>query len=117
MVAVADELDFAKLKLDVVDDWIAEVTALADAVTDKDVVVGTAVEVDGPEVPRGFAESIDVGVEAEGIRLGVELGVVEDAVADGGTGFDVLDAGGVAIGGVLVSGGLAGVDVLDSGGW
>ena len=115
-MAGADELDFAKLKLDIVEDWVAEVMALADAVTDKGEVVGTAVGVDGPEVPRGFDESIDVGVEAEGIRLGVELGVVEDAVADGGTGFDVLDVGGITTGGVLVSGGLAGADVLDSGG-
>ena len=111
-VAEADELDFAKLELDVVEEWVARVMALADAVTDNGVVVCTAVEVDGLEVPRGFAESIDVGVEEEGIRLGVE-----DAVVDGGTGFDVLDVGGIATGGVLVYGGLAGLDVLDGGGW
>ena len=91
--------------------------ALADAVTDKGVVVGTPVEIDGPELPEGYADSIDVGVEAEDIRLGVELGVAEDAVVEGGTGVDVLEVGGTATYGVLVAGGLAGVDVLDSGGW
>ena len=116
-MAEADELDFAKLRLDVLEDWIAGVMTLADAVTEKGVVVDTAVELDGPEVPRGFAKSIDVGVEAEGIRLGVEFGVVEAAVVEGGAGFDVLDVGGITTGGVLVSGGLAGVDVLDNGGW
>ena len=112
-MAEADELDFAKLKLDVAEDWIAEVVALADAVTDKGVVVGTPVEVDRPDVPEGSAEGIDVGVEAEGIRLGV----AEDAVVEEGTGVDVLEVGGITTDGVLVSGGLAGVDVLDSGGW
>ena len=78
-MAEADELDFAKLKLDVGEDWIAEVVALADAVTDNGVVVGTPVEADRPDVDEGSAEGIDVGVEAEGIRVGVELGVAEDA--------------------------------------
>ena len=86
--------------------------ALADAVTDNGVVFGTPVEADGLEDPRGSAESIDVGVEAEGIRLGVEVGVAEDAVVDGGTGVDVLDVGGIATGVELVAGGF-GVDVLD----
>lgn len=98
-MAEADELDLAKLKLDVVEDWIAEVVGLADAVTDKSVV--------GVE-----AEEIGLGVE-----IGVELGVAEDAVVEGGTGVDVLEVGGTATGDVLVAGGLAGVDVLDSGGW
>ena len=87
--------------------------ALADAVTDKGVVVCTPLEVDRPDVPEGSAESIDVGVEVEEIRLGVtEYGVVE-----GGTGVDVLEVGGTATGVVLVAGGLGGLDVLDSGGW
>ena len=107
----ADELDFANVELEVVKDWIAEVMALADAVTDKGIVD------DGPDVPDGFAEYIDVGVEAEEIELGVELGVAEYAVVEGGTGVEVLEGGGTATGDVLVAGGLGGLDVLDSGGW
>ena len=116
-MAEADELDFAKLELDVVEYWIAEVMALADAVTDKGVAIDTPVEIDRTNVPEGFAEYTDVGVEAEEIRLGVELGVAEYAVVEGGIGVDILEVGGTATGDVLVAGGFAGVDVLDSGGW
>ena len=80
------------------------------AVLEGDVMVGAPVEdrlertVGSTEdFSKGFVEVVevgvevdvgvgaDVGVEVRGMRLGVELGVLEEAIVDGGTGGDVLD--------------------------
>ena len=68
-----------------------------------DEVVADAVLGDETE---GVADGVDVGLLARGIRLGVEVGVVDDAVVDESTGvvvldvLDVLDVEGIA-GGVV----------------
>ena len=89
------------------------------AVLEGGVILGTSVEADGLGIPVGEieggavgveaegitlgveTEGSDVGVEAEGTRFGIEVGVVEDGVVGGSTGFDVLDVEDIAAGGVL----------------
>lgn len=75
------------------------------AVLEGGIMVGTSVEADGLDITVGSTEGVDAGidvwVEAEGTRLGVEVGVVEDAgvevgvvednVVDGGTDAALLE--------------------------
>lgn len=89
------------------------------------VIVGTSVEADGLEITvestEGVDVTIDLWVEAEGTRLGVEMGVVEDAgvevgvVEDAGVEVGVVEDAEVEVGVVedaVVDGG-TGAAVLD----
>lgn len=95
-VTEADELDAREPTENAVVDGTTEGLAWDDAaVLDRGVIVGASVEADEldftVEPTEGVDIGIDVWVEAEGTRLGVEVGVVEDAVVDGGTGAAVLE--------------------------
>lgn len=54
------------------------------------VTIGTPVEDHGLETTTGSAEGVDVSVAVEGMRVGVEVSVAEDAVVGGSTGVDIL---------------------------
>ena len=99
-VAEADELDTAEPTDNVVVDWVTGKVVLDEAAAlESGVIVGGSVEDDGLEITVGSSDGVDVGVAAGGIRLGVELGAVEDAVVGGRTEVDVLDVEGMPTGG------------------
>ena len=103
-LAEADELDDAELTDDAVVNLITGEIALDDAaVTEEGVTMGTPEEDRGLEITAGSTEGIDVSSTAEEAKLGVDVGVADEAVVGGGTGVDGLDVGGTAMGGILDS--------------
>lgn len=123
IVTEADKLDTAEPTDNVVLDWVTGKIGLDEAAALKSgVIVGASVEDDGLEITVGSAEGVEVGVAADGIRLRVELGGVDDAVVVGRTEVDVLDfegpptGGELCLTGALVAGGCtAGGAVEESG--
>ena len=115
IVTEADKLEAAEPTDNVVLDEVTGKIALDEAAALKSgVIVGASVEDDGLEITVGSAKGVDVGVAADGIRLRVELGGVEDAVVGGRTEVDGIRLR-VELGGVedAVVGGRTEVDVLD----
>ena len=109
-VAEVDILYLAEVRDNTVVGGDAEDVAWDDVVAlEGGVVVGTGVEADELEIFVGTTEDVsggvsevfdvDVDVVTRGILLEVELGLVEDAVVDGGTEVELLDVDGVTTGG------------------
>lgn len=100
-VAEADELDGTELTNDAVVDWAKGEIALDDAaVTEGGIAVDTPVEDPGLEIK---VEGVDFRFDAGGIKMGVDVGVPDEAVVGGGTGVDTVDVERTATGGVLGS--------------
>ncbi len=101
-VAEADELDGTELTNAAVVDWAKGEIALDDAaVTEGGIIaVDTPVEDPGLEIK---VEGVDFRFDAGGIKMGVDVGVSDEAVVGGGTGVNTVDVERTATGGVLGS--------------